>query len=352
MTENKQYNPEMLTVAREYNGLSQTALARKTPFTQSVISRFESGDLPMNESAVTAFSAALGFPPEFFEGTARAYGLGPSFLFHRKRQSLGVGTLRQVEAAVNVTRLGIARLLRGVEPEHEYAFTPREVGVDGSPEQIARLVRAEWDLPTGPISNLTAAIERAGAIVVRYRFPPKIDGLSLWPADTPPLIFLNMSSTGDRDRWTLAHELAHLIMHRRVHRSIEDEADRFASELLLPEKEIRRELSPMTLPRAAALKLKWKVSMAALIRRTRDLGLLTANQYEYLWKQMGYNGWRTREPNEIPREQEVNLQSLLAFHRAENAYATDQLAELTGLGQTVFQSHFTPGDGPCLRMVQ
>lgn len=350
MIEGGQYNPEMLTIAREYNGLSQTALAKRTPFTQSVISRFESGDLPMNENAVIAFSGALGFPPEFFKGRDRAYGLGPSFLFHRKRQTLGVGTLRQVEAAVNVTRLGIAKLLRGVEPEHEYTFTPREVGVDGAPEEIARMVRAEWDLPAGPIGNLTAAIERAGAIVVRYQFPPKIDGLSLWPADTPPLIFLNTSSTGDRDRWTLAHELAHLIMHRRVHQSIEDEADRFASELLLPEKEIRKELSPMILPRAAALKLKWKVSMAALIRRARDLGLISTNQYDYLWKQMGYNGWRSREPNEIPRENETNLQALLAFHHTENTYSTEQLCELTGLGHAVFHAHFMPGDGPWLRM--
>lgn len=347
----KRYNPEMLTIAREYNGLSQTALAKKTPYTQSIISRFESGDLPMSDGHIAVFSRALGFPPEFFENSARVFGLGPSFLFHRKRQTLGVGTLRRIEAAVNVTRLGVAKLLRGVEPEHRYSCTPREVGLDGTPEEIARLVRAEWDLPSGPINDLTGAIERAGAMVMRCQFPEKIDGVSLWASDTPPLIFLNASSSGDRDRWTLAHELGHLIMHRRVHESIEDEADRFASELLLPEKEIRRELSPMTLPRAAALKLKWRVSMAALIRRSRTLGLVTPNQYEYLWKQMGFNGWRTREPNQIPMEKAQNLQALIEFHRSENSYEVNQLAGLSSLGEAVFRAHFLPEDGPALRMV-
>lgn len=347
------YNPEMLVLAREYRGLSQTALANKTPYAQSVISRFESGDLDLTESAVVVLSRELDFPPAFFEQQSeRIYGLGASFLFHRKRQALPIRTLRKIEAAVNVTRLAIARLLRGIETEHSYAVTPREVGLDGTPEQVAQLVRAEWDLPTGPITNLTAAVERAGVMVIRYDFPEKIDGLSMWVANTPPLIFLNAQSTGDRDRWTLAHELGHLVLHRRVHADIESEADRFASELLMPEREIKRELQPMSLQRAASIKLKWRVSMAALIRRAKDLGLLTTNQYEYLWKQMAMNGWRSREPNPIPPEESANLRSLLEFHKLEHAYNVDDLSSLAVLTPDLFMQHFTAGDGPRLRIAE
>ena len=343
----------MLTLAREYRGLTQTALAKKLGVAQSIVSRFESGTLPMSEQNVLALSTALNFPATFFEQPETIYGLGASFLFHRSRQSLPVGELRRIEAEVNVARIGIARLLRGVDSHSEREIRPMEVGLDGTPEEIAQLVRAAWSLPSGPIANLTKEIEGAGGIVVRYPFAQKlVDGISLWVTGTPPLYFLNDNSPGDRDRWTLAHELGHIVMHRTPTKTIEDEANRFASEFLMPAKIIRPELQNMTLARAALLKLKWRVSMAALIRRAKDLEVITANQYRNLCMGMSKAGWRLREPNEIAREQSSNLKAILDLHQRDHGYTLDELGDMALCSRSDFQEKLVPRDGPRLRLAQ
>jgi Zn-dependent peptidase ImmA (M78 family) len=346
------FNPDMLILAREYRGLNQTGLARLTPYDQSVISRFENGVIALAEEAVRVFSRALDFPVGFFEQTDKIYGLGCSFLFHRKRQTMPVLALRQVAAEVNVTRLRISRMLRGVEPEHEYEIVPKEPGVDGTPEQVAALVRASWRIRSGPIVNLTGAVESAGGMVIHCLFTNrKVDGISMWVTGDPPMFFLNEAAPGDRDRWTLAHELGHIIMHRNARPEIEDEADRFAAEFLMPAKDIRPELQNMTLARAAALKLKWRVSMIAIIRRAKQLEMLGHNQYRYLCMEMSRNGWKLREPNEIPRESANSLKALIEFHRCENGYDIDGLGRLANASPRDLQERTIPRSEPRLRIV-
>jgi Zn-dependent peptidase ImmA (M78 family)/transcriptional regulator with XRE-family HTH domain len=351
MTE-QMFNPELFTLAREYRGLTQTELAAKTPYAQSIISRFESGSLRISEENARTLANALEFPVEFFQQTEKVYGLGASFLFHRKRQTMPVGELRRIEAEINVVKIAISRMLRGIEMQHEHAFTPMEVGLEGTPEQIAQLVRAGWKLPSGPISNLSSAIESAGGIIVRCPFSNrKVDGISMWVTGMPPLFFLNENSPGDRDRWTLAHELGHIIMHRVPTPSIEEEADRFASELLMPQKIIRPELQSMTLARAASMKLKWRVSIAAIIRRAKDLGTITPSQYRYLCMEMSKAGWRTREPNALPPEKGVNLQSLVAVHQNDHGYSIEDMSRIALLNPNEFRQRFVPPEGPRLRLV-
>ena len=93
-----------------------------------------------------------------------------------------------------------------------------------------------WLVPDGPISNLTASCERAGIIVVWCDFDAPIDEITMRVRDLPPCIFLNGGATADRMRFSLAHELGHIIMHRIPTDEMEDEANRFAGEFLVPEK--------------------------------------------------------------------------------------------------------------------
>src|SRR5205085_1412705 len=128
-------------------------------------------------------------------------------------------------------------------------------------------------------------------------------GVSQWVEGTPPLFFLNARQPGDRLRWTLAHEVGHLVMHEVPSPSQESEADAFAAELLLPADEIESELEPVTLPHLAQLKIRWRVSIAALLRRAHDLGLNTKSQYHRLFTRYSMLGYRHGEPAPVPVEQ-------------------------------------------------
>jgi Zn-dependent peptidase ImmA (M78 family) len=108
---------------------------------------------------------------------------------------------------------------------------------------------------------------------------------------------------------SVAHELGHLVLHRRVSsgtQELETHAYRFAAELLMPMDLVSDQLAVdrLNLFRLAELKGTWGVSMQALARRARELNIINGRQYLYLMKQLSMKGWRTVEPNLSPLQVE------------------------------------------------
>lgn len=93
-------------------------------------------------------------------------------------------------------------------------------------------------------------------------------------------------------------------MHKaKLTAEIEREADEFAAELLMPEDEIYEDLRPFSLEKAARLKIEWKVSIAALARRARDLGVISESQYKRFCARLSALGYRIKEPIDLPEEE-------------------------------------------------
>jgi Zn-dependent peptidase ImmA (M78 family)/DNA-binding XRE family transcriptional regulator len=338
------FNPDMLTLARECKGLSQAALAHLVGFKQATISRYESGLIIPPAEHVARIAQNLDRPVEYFYLEERMYG-ATSF-FHRKRKSLSVTEERKIHAQVNELRIRSAILLRDAEIKSRFDFhrlIMKQVG--GAPEQ-ARVLRRLWQLPTGPIRSLVGAIERAGGIVFCCPFGTrKVDGISQWPLDdnVPPVFFVNSEIPGDRQRFTLAHEIGHLILHHLPTDDPEKEADEFASEFLMPAREIGRELIGLTLPIAAALKSHWKVSIAAIVRRAYDLARITERQYRYLNQQLAARGYKTCEPVPIAREEPTLFSEVLRVHRRSHGRHVPELSRMLGMHEHQFRAEFWNG---------
>jgi len=120
----------------------------------------------------------------------------------------------------------------------------------------AAVVRAHWLIPNGPLPNLTAAVERAGAVVVHSPLNGSaVSGITISVPGLLPIVLLNSEQPADRMRFTLAHEIGHLVMHRFPNPDMERQASDFASALLMPATEIKHALSArLDLRRLAALK--------------------------------------------------------------------------------------------------
>lgn len=332
----KSINPDMITLARESRGLKQSDLAERISITQGRLSKIESGILPVTEEVLKKISQALEYPENFFSFSDPVYGLGPTVFYHRKRQSLSPTVLKYIHAQINMRCIQVAQLLRrGSLEVRIHRMNIDEY--DGRVEDIARAVRAAWLLPSGPINSVTKTIENAGGIIIKCDFGTRlIDATSLWPPGLPPLFFINKDIPVDRLRFTLCHELGHIIMHQlpRIDmKEMEDEANRFAGEFLMPRKEIRPSLKPVTLPKLAALKKYWKISMAAILEHAFRLGEVTARQRTYLWSQMGQAGYKTQEPVEIDNASETPtlLQEILNTFRFKLQYNLSELSHAVGL---------------------
>jgi transcriptional regulator with XRE-family HTH domain len=236
-----QFNRAMLEVARSAQGFTQSELARKAGVTQALISKLESG-LTVDPSAetVSALSAALRVPEAFLYSAEKPHGM-PQF-HYRKRAKLGKKALDKIEAQINIRRIHTARLFRSFEMDVD-RFPSIDLEANGwTPQQAAQHIRGLWLMPRGPVENLTEFIERSGAVIIQIDFGTSLlDALSFRIPGLPPLIFMNANMPGERYRFTLAHELAHLVMHNHpeTDENMECQADEFAGELLMPAKEIR-----------------------------------------------------------------------------------------------------------------
>lgn len=354
------YNAMMITLARESRGLTQTELAEKAKFPQGTVSKLESGVLALTDDAVRVFSRILNYPTSYFSQTDQVYPFGSSTFYHRRLQSVPAATLRKIEAKVNIYRAHIVRLLRSTNLDSRCRFRrsdPSDHG--GRIEELAGLTRAAWHLPPGPVQDMIRVIEDAGGIVVRFNFEtPKMFGLSEWNHPAPPLFFLNDNAeiSADRDRFTLAHELGHVLLHDLPGPNMEDEANRFAAEFLMPERDIRSHLiPPIKLHTVARLKPFWKVSMAALIQRAHALGIVSENQYVYLRMQLQQKGYRHHEPAEldIKREQPSLLREIIGAHLRELGYSLNELSGMVNINPPEFMEYYgiTPEEHRGLRVV-
>jgi Zn-dependent peptidase ImmA (M78 family)/DNA-binding XRE family transcriptional regulator len=311
-------NGEMITLAREAMGMTQSALSSELGIKQSTLSRYERGGIDVPPEHIQQLTISLQRPISFFCWRERLYP--SSCLYHRKRKRLPEKELRRIHAWVNILRIQAVRLLERAEIETHYTFHRLDIHRLGGPEKAAQALRHLWQVQKGPIKSCVDLVERAGGIVFCFPFgSSKVDGISQWPIDQPeipPVFFLSDSFPGDRMRWTICHEIGHIVMHHLPTDDLESEADRFAAEFLMPASEISSQLCDLTLARAAALKSFWRVSMQALIRRAKQLGKISQNQYEYLFKQMAMRGYRTCEPVLVPRESPRLLPQLVDVHRA------------------------------------
>lgn len=323
-------NPQMLVLARESRGLSQAELAAAIGASQGKVSKYENGLLDMSDDDLALIADALDYERDFFFQTDPIQGLGTSLLFNRKRKTAPIHVQRRVTAQMNVVRMQIDRLLRGAEVLSENRFEKLDIDAfDGDAEAVAKRTRAAWRLPPGPIRNLTTAIESAGGVVAVCDFgTDRVDAAHVWLDGLPPMFFMNAAVPGDRHRFSLAHEIGHAIMHNMPSDDVEAEADRFASEFLMPAEEIGPQLIGMSIKRAAQLKMQWKVSMQALIVRAWHLGRITERRYRSLYTQISVHGYRKNEPFPIPFERPTVIAELLRIHREHHGYSDVDLRRL------------------------
>jgi Zn-dependent peptidase ImmA (M78 family)/DNA-binding XRE family transcriptional regulator len=358
------FNPALLLLARHYKQLSQAEVAHAAGLAQGHYSRIENGIMPDGPSkeTVTKIAHALDFPAEFFYEPDGPTGLPLSVHPAMERRKLGMRErdLRQIHAELNLRLIHIRRYLRAVDLEPELPLPEIDVDDGGGPREVARTVRRAWSIPDGPIANLTDCAERAGILIVHCSFSAPIDGVAMRVRGIPPCVFLNASVTADRMRFSLAHEIAHMVMHRLPTETMEKEANTFASELLVPERVFRRSVigHRITLDWLARQKAYWKVSMGSILYLCGELGVLTRHQSEYLWKRLSALGWRTREPEvtDFPREEATVFPRIVRLHVDDLDYDQKALERLLRASAAdVFKfygEHLAPGGREGLRLVK
>ena len=335
MQAQKKFNAEMLILARQSRGYSQSELAQFLSISPGWLSRIEAELKEITPDLLIKISEVLDYPESFFFRDAKLFGPGISEMFNRSRSKVPIKARDKNYACSEIHRINIINLLNGVDigdiliPQYDMEE------FDGNIQNIAKAVRAKWNLPHGPIKNVVKTIEDARGIVVPIDFENRlVDATSIAPQKMPPIFFMGTNFPTDRVRFSLSHELGHIVMHQNNPNPFqENQADLFAAEFLMPENDIKPYLINIDLPKLANLKPFWKVSMGALLKRTKNLGLISDRHYKTLWIEMGKAGYRVREPVELdlPQEAPKLLEEIIGVYCNQMNYSIEELAKLFSL---------------------
>jgi len=214
------------------------------------------------------------------------------------------------------------------------------------PRDAASMVRKAWGLPSGPVVNLVAAIEKAGGVVLsRDLGSDLLDAVSQWSDGEAPLLLVNDHAPGDRRRFSIAHEVGHLVMHNQPGSGIdqEREADIFAAAFLMPAADIRKDFAGgMDLSKLLALKNRWRVSMSALLRRAHGLNVITDWQYRTITIEMSALGYRTSEPGDVSIEEPCRVRETIRALTADRGLQTSDIANRMLLLPDDFRRLYVP----------
>lgn len=329
-----EFNGGMLRLARQFRGFAQKDMAEAIGVDAAILSRAENDALVPAEHVIEKCAQHLKVPVEFFYTRFQPTGIPLSFHpMWRSKQTVSQRDRDKVLAEANIRGFHLRRLMQSVSLSEDLPLPRYEPGeYDNDCREIAKMVRRAWGAPAGPLINLTNYVERAGVFVFHIDLAGvDVDGLTVRLPGTAPCIFLNKHLPADRMRFTLAHELGHLVMHQVPSPDMEAQAHQFASGLLVPLDDIRptfKAARRIDLPLLAQLKPQWRVSMQSLVFVAKDLGLLTDGQAQVIWKAFSAKKYKLREPIELdfPIEPTSLDKRLIGAHLDELGYSLEELA--------------------------
>jgi Zn-dependent peptidase ImmA (M78 family)/transcriptional regulator with XRE-family HTH domain len=307
---------------REARALNQTALAELLGVTRQAISQYEKNLKTPHHDVLLRMADLLKVPIPFF---------------FQKREGIssnGVVFFRSLSAATKTSRIQARRKLfwtiACVQYLRNFVEFPRvnypdfDVPKDPSNltfreiEELAKETRKYWSLNNGPISNILWLLENNGGVVSRQELEEKkVDAFSHWYVkdSTPYYVLVAKKASAVRLRFDAAHELGHIVLHKNLSlkefnnqatfKLLEGQANYFAAAFLLPEETFANDAVVPSLGLLRSIKSKWKVSIAAMIKRMRNLKLISKEREQRLFANLSRRGWKTIEPLDDQIEQEV-----------------------------------------------
>lgn len=308
----KGFQGKRLAQTRKVRTMTQKSLAQLIGKTSQTVSQYENDTTTPPAEVVEQISKALQVPIELL------------YKPWQEHESINPIFYRSMSAATKRARDAAESKLEWIDDCVSYfekfldlpEFEPFDIIIPDDPllitntmiEDAASAVRSAWSMPKGPIDNMIGLLERHGIFV--FMMPlgaDTLDALSVdWNEKHPYIIIGTDQGNACRWRFDCAHELGHLVLHRHIDKKtlatppicklIETQAHRFASALLMPEQEFIESLYTVSLEGYRELKLYWKTSIAAMVRRTKDLDIISEDSYRNLYISISRRRWRKTEP--------------------------------------------------------
>ena len=334
-------------------GMGQVELASRLGIANGAVSMLENGRYPIDKDLLGQLGQVFDCSESYF--TALPVDAISTRPWLRAYADAPKKTIDRV-VADSILAMEIAQLLSLRRLPDIIPLFQSDLGDDEAIENFAEEVRASAGLDHGDVvRNCIRATERLGCVVL-----PMEDelgrhlGLSM-RIDGTPTIRVSRPSTdpdrlvpGDRQRFTVAHELGHLALHHNCPPPdtsaeavrYEKQAHYFAGAFLAPADPLLADLkelgSRVTLSTLTQLKQRWGLAIKAIVIRLQNLDVIDADHARSLYKQISARKWNKIEPVSVSNEDARWMSKALA----SKFQSTDPLTTATkhsGLGRTYFE---------------
>jgi Zn-dependent peptidase ImmA (M78 family)/DNA-binding XRE family transcriptional regulator len=316
-----------LKLAREAAGLSLRELEARIDALVSAqaIGKYERDEMMPSSTVLLALAKALGVSPDYLLSKREVALIDVDFRRHsaagdKEQRAVEAIVLDHMERYLQIEELLPDAIRRWDPPTGDEFFIRRPEDAEIAAEKL----RAIWELGIGPINSMMELLEEKGVKIVSIPMPEGVSGSKAFAkqqgGDDAALMVVNCDHNGERQRFTLAHELGHLVLHFDnlvVSKQQEKAADRFAGAFLITQELLRKHVgkyrTAIQMPELLYLKKIFKVSIAALVVRCGQLGILTQSAYRRLWSFLKANGmadFGLAEPSPLPREQPTRMKRL------------------------------------------
>jgi Zn-dependent peptidase ImmA (M78 family)/DNA-binding XRE family transcriptional regulator len=334
--------------ARMLRGLNQRELAARIDRSKTTVSNYEQENTLPDSAKLMEIAEALDVDLSYFLRSPRVGDIEPVYRafssMNKTEEKAIIERIRdwlerylEVESILEVDALDF---------EWPSGF-PQSVSSMEEIEQAALDLRDAWDIGRDPIENLTERLEdhaiRMGCIdapadfdACAFEAQSKTTSSQSFGAEVNggiPVIVFNGDPPGDRQRFSIAHELGHLVLNVEGELEEEKACNRFSGAFLGPRTvfvsdvgERRRKISQRELE---LLKQKYGVSMQALVYRMKDLGIITEGHFGRIFQWFNNAGYRREEPGDsVPREQPRRFERMVEHAMAEGLITRRRAAEL------------------------
>lgn len=333
--------------ARKAAGLSLRDLGERVGISHAAIKKYEDGLAMPSSDILIKLARALNVRTEYFFRPEPAALEG---IEYRKRSSL---PKKRLDA---ITHEVMDQIERRIELENLFPqppvkeFAPVE-GVQATItsmdqiEDVVERVREAWNLGLDPIPDLIDVLETNGirVFMIEADAENKFDGLAA-RVNGMPIVVVGRRWPGDRQRFTLAHELGHLMLDGRLPESMDEEmaCNRFAGAFLFPRASVQQELgvhrNAIELKELGLLKEEFGLSMAAILYRARDINIISQAYREEQAKLFRFKGWYRKEPGcDFPSEKAHIFEQLVFHALAEDYIGESKAAELMNMSLQQFR---------------
>ena len=326
-----------LKLARAASGLSLRELEDRIGAVVSAqaIGKYERDEMMPSSDVLIALAKALNVSVDYLLSPADVELEHVEFRKRELTAKESAEVRAQILSAVE-KYLAIEHIL-AIELNHVFTEASRSETASLEDAEVAALqLRKKWNLGEDPIPNLCEFLEEKGIKICSLALPDGVSGVQATVrtgnGKQVPVIVLNGTQAGERQRFTLAHELAH--MYLKFHGSVDREkaCNRFAGAFLIPKSMLIREVGPhrssVAIRELFQLKLRFGASAQAIVYRLKDLGVINQSLYAEVFKIFSAKGWKVKEPVELDGEPPARFERLCFRALSEGVISEGKAAEL------------------------